>query len=628
MKSKLSRRSLWLPLLLALIYSAFGSAGTLFAAVAQVNIVDFAFSPASTTINVNDQVTWTWMGSAPHSTTSDSGLWDSGINSTGFTFTQTFDNAGNFPYHCTVHSFMTAAITVHGATNMSPTITTQPKNQTISAGHDASFTVSASGSAPLFYQWSFAGTAIPDATNSSLTIHDAQAVNAGSYAALVTNLFGTVMSSNALLIVSGATAPLVVQVNGSGTVSPDYNGKSLVLGKPYTMTARPSTGSVFSNWSGSAESTLATLTFVMQPGLVFQANFVPSPFGQNPATFNGLFFDTNAISQQSSGNFTLTLTPAGKYTAKLQSGSARFSLRGQFNATGSASNLVLRSMRSSLTVMLQLEMPDLERVTGTVSDGSFTVGLSGDRATFDGHQSIAPQAGQYTMVISGADGTNSLPGGDSIGTLTVDKAGRIRMAGLLADGTKISQSATLARNGNWPFYVPLYGGSGSTIGWLTFATTPTNDLAGELFWLKPNLPTARFYPDGFSFATMAAGLRYEQPPSGSNVLSFSAGTATFSGGGLAQDITEPITLGTNNRVTDSGTNRLTLTFIPSTGFFKGRVANPDITKAYSTYGGGYGGGGSTPPTIQWLPFSGVVFQDIGIGYFLGTNQSGSVLVAP
>ena len=89
-------------------------------AVTNVSIVNFAFSPANVTIRVNDSVTWRWVGS-PHSTTSDPGLWESGVLGAGSTFTRTFTSPGNFPYHCSVHPFMTGAIAVQAA-NVSPTV--------------------------------------------------------------------------------------------------------------------------------------------------------------------------------------------------------------------------------------------------------------------------------------------------------------------------------------------------------------------------------------------------------------------------------------------------------------------------------------------------------------------------
>jgi plastocyanin len=110
----------------------------------KINIVNFAFSPNTATINVNDTVTWTWVGS-PHSSTSDTGLWDSGVFSAGHTFTLAFTSAGSFPFHCTVHPFMTGTITVQSA-NIPPTVAlTSPGNGLVFAA-PASFTLNAKAS--------------------------------------------------------------------------------------------------------------------------------------------------------------------------------------------------------------------------------------------------------------------------------------------------------------------------------------------------------------------------------------------------------------------------------------------------------------------------------------------------
>jgi plastocyanin len=100
---------------------------TVTAAVANVDIVDYAFSPASVTINVKDQVKWTWQGYY-HSTTSTAGLWDSGVNNTGYTYSFTFNNAGSYPYMCSYHYF-TGSVVVQAAANSPPTIAiTSPTN--------------------------------------------------------------------------------------------------------------------------------------------------------------------------------------------------------------------------------------------------------------------------------------------------------------------------------------------------------------------------------------------------------------------------------------------------------------------------------------------------------------------
>ncbi|MGA2241282.1 MAG: LamG-like jellyroll fold domain-containing protein [Verrucomicrobiota bacterium] len=82
-----------------------------------------------------------------------------------------------------------------------PEIISQPTNQTVVVGYTASFSVTANGPLPLRYQWAFNGTNIAGATNTSLTLTNVQLSQAGYYAVLVTNVYGSVLSSNALLIV-------------------------------------------------------------------------------------------------------------------------------------------------------------------------------------------------------------------------------------------------------------------------------------------------------------------------------------------------------------------------------------------------------------------------------------------
>jgi hypothetical protein len=83
-----------------------------------------------------------------------------------------------------------------------PSITIQPTNQTVTVGGTATFNVTASGMPPLSYQWNFNGTNIAGATNTTLTLTNVQVSQAGNYTVLVTNRFGSVLSSNAILVVT------------------------------------------------------------------------------------------------------------------------------------------------------------------------------------------------------------------------------------------------------------------------------------------------------------------------------------------------------------------------------------------------------------------------------------------
>jgi hypothetical protein len=76
------------------------------------------------------------------------------------------------------------------------------------------------------------------------------------------------------IIVYVITAPITVHTNGNGTVSPNYNGQMLEVGKSYSMTATAATGFMFTNWTGSVPTNGATVKFIMASDLVLTANFV------------------------------------------------------------------------------------------------------------------------------------------------------------------------------------------------------------------------------------------------------------------------------------------------------------------------------------------------------------------
>ncbi|MFL5764265.1 MAG: PQQ-dependent sugar dehydrogenase [Bacteroidia bacterium] len=90
--------------------------------------------------------------------------------------------------------------------NDAPVITTQPQDQTISAGQNVTFTVAASGANPKTYQWRKNGTPISGATAASFTITNVQSTDAGQYSAKVTNSFGSATSDNAVLTVTAYNA--------------------------------------------------------------------------------------------------------------------------------------------------------------------------------------------------------------------------------------------------------------------------------------------------------------------------------------------------------------------------------------------------------------------------------------
>jgi plastocyanin len=76
-----------------------------------VTIDNLAFSPATLNLKTGQEVTWTNKQDIAHTVTADGGAFDHQMPP-GATFSFTFDKAGSFPYHCTIHPSMTATIQV------------------------------------------------------------------------------------------------------------------------------------------------------------------------------------------------------------------------------------------------------------------------------------------------------------------------------------------------------------------------------------------------------------------------------------------------------------------------------------------------------------------------------------
>lgn len=133
----------------------------------------------------------------------------------------TFNAAGS--YSVVVTNFLgsvTSQMAILTVLDAAPTITAQPLSQTAHTGNDATFTVSATGSLPLSWQWRFNGTDILNATNSMLVLMSVSASQAGAYSVVVSNARGKVTSADAILTVMFPASLYVWQ--GSPNPAPPY----------------------------------------------------------------------------------------------------------------------------------------------------------------------------------------------------------------------------------------------------------------------------------------------------------------------------------------------------------------------------------------------------------------------
>jgi alpha-tubulin suppressor-like RCC1 family protein len=119
---------------------------------------------------------------------------------------------------------------IGAAGQVAPTFTTQPISQTGAIGGNMTFTVAASGTAPLAYQWYKDGIAVAGATGSSLTISGLKLSDGGSYQASVTNVANRIKAVSA-----GGSHTMYVKTDGTLWAMGDYQYGQLGDGYIYSV---------------------------------------------------------------------------------------------------------------------------------------------------------------------------------------------------------------------------------------------------------------------------------------------------------------------------------------------------------------------------------------------------------
>ena len=282
----------------------------------------------------------------PATTTSDSGA----------TFRAVVTNsAGNATSNA-------ATLTVNAAP-VAPTITTQPANQTVTAGQTATFTVVAAGTAPLGYQWQKNGVNIAGATSASYTTPATTTSDSGStFAVVVNNTAGTVTSATATLTVNAAPVPGIQVSSSSINFGNDVVGSNtsqvLIITNTgtasLTITQVTETGSAFSVSGFSLPLNVSvgqqtTVTVAFQPTAVgaTSGNISIASNAPNSPTSVGLTGTGIAAT------FTLSINPAslsfGNVTTGTSSASQNVTITNTGNSSVTISQITLSGSGYSMT---------------------------------------------------------------------------------------------------------------------------------------------------------------------------------------------------------------------------------------------------------------------------------------
>jgi len=341
----------------------------------------------------------------------------SGLAILVFTLSGTPAQGGPNNGHCPRAKFATCGVT------QAPVIMAQPASQTVIAGQPAAFSVAASGTGPMSYQWKRNGAAISGANQSSYSTSTSTSDNGAQFSATVSNTAGAVDSTPAVLtvdpsvvapsitaqpaslsvtagqsasfsIVASGTGPLAYQWNRNGAPIGGANSASYAISATVVGDNSAQFSATVSNGAGSVTSSAATLSVtapVVAPSITAQplpqtvsqgqtATFSVASTGTAPMTYqwnrNG-----SAIAGANSSTYT---TPA---TTSSDNGS-------QFFVSVSNNAGSVTSGSAALTVQPPALAPGCSLSSGAWVNSSLPQAqMDSFRIAFDATPSVSPMDG-------------------------------------------------------------------------------------------------------------------------------------------------------------------------------------------------------------------------------------------
>lgn len=476
---------------------------------------------------------------------------------------------------------------------------------TVGAMATNSFTISNLGPALLTVSnivFSNAAAFTASWTNGTIAASNSQQVTVVFKPAAPTNYSGLVTvdcnatagATNLAVTAFGANDSFLLTIitNGPGTVTPN-DAKILKQGTKVSLRAAPVGANVFAGWSGSTNSTNNPLVFTMEQSTIVQANFIANPFLVFVGAYNGLFWPSNGVAENSAGMLkNLVLTSKGTYTASLLLEGATKAFSGAFNVAGQATKTIPFSGPEG-SVYLTMNLTSNEtapQITGIVSNASWVAtNLVADRAT--NNNSVASA---YTLLIERDTNIAFSPIGDGYALIagspgSAKIAASAKISGSLADGTTFSASAPVSLDGYVPVYESLYSGKGLLLGWINLGASNAS-----MAWIHPFRPG--LFPSAFTATNLVALSPWSNSPP---LIALPTNLVILETNGSGALVTNAFTLNITNGTykfgqasgpavslagsIDAKTGLLTIT----TGTGAAKVSGKGVVILNATNGGGY-----------------------------------------
>ncbi|MEY2879557.1 MAG: hypothetical protein RLZZ15_1937 [Verrucomicrobiota bacterium] len=335
-----------------------------------------------------------------------------------------FGDAGSFDVVVTNPAGSVTSTAAVLSVNIPPLINSAPASATIQLGGNTTFSASALGTAPFTFQWRKNGVAIPGATNTTLSITNATALDAATYDAVISNIVGSATSPLAVLTVLapptivtqpaslttnlGAQAVFTVRATGTDTLTYQWRRNSVNISTATTPTLTLSSVTlldattydvVITNAVGTVTSATASLV-VLQGATIATQPVAQSVTLGNTATFSVTASGTAPFAYQwRKGGAAIS----GATFATFSIPSVGLNDAGSYDVTVTNGAAIATSTAAALTVNF---LPVITAQPGNALatqglSASFTVAASGTPTpTYQWRKGGAPVSGATTATYS------------------------------------------------------------------------------------------------------------------------------------------------------------------------------------------------------------------------------------